>query len=437
MLAGYSVSVVGLTSDDDVGWERAEDGYFIRRVHPEDEFYEIKKALSRTVPLCYRYMRWQYRWLRSILERRSPVALKPGSELSPRNGVQRTHHSYMMARLQNHKTVSRVMARTVIATCPRVVHAHDLDTLLAAIWAARVTGAAVVFDSHEIWWHQHAEGVVPDEWNEFFRLLQERLIHSADYVITVCESIAEYFAELHGIEKPSVVRNSTELPLGGDNRPLSERPDDEPVEVLFHGGFWANRGLEELIEAAKRFEGVHLTLRGFGTLEKALKEAVEQAGLENVVSFEGPVPIDRVVDAASNTDIGVIPYKPVCLNNRYSTPNKLFEYMAAGIAVAASDLPEIGRIVRSEGIGVLFNPCDPTSIANAINYLAADRRRLRAMKARSKQAALERHNWQVDDRRLIEVYRELLPRHITSCLRRMVSGRPAWRPRCITWDWLF
>jgi len=129
--------------------------------------------------------------------------------------------------------------------------------------------------------------------------------------------------------------------------------------VLFQGRYEAFRGLEELVESARLLPGVLLAFRGYGSLERYLVRKVKQAGLEDRVAFFAPVEMSDLVQAAAEADVGVIPYIPTCLNNRLCTPNKLFEYMMAGLAVVASDLPELARFINQEEVGALFDPTSP------------------------------------------------------------------------------
>ena len=150
-----------------------------------------------------------------------------------------------------------------------------------------------------------------------------------------------------------------------------------------------------------------LVLRGFGSLEKFLRDYVAKEGLQDVVRFDEPVAMKDVIKSASSSDIGIIPYRPVCLNNRFSTPNKLFEFMAAGTAIVASDLPELANVINTEDIGLVFEPGHSVEIARVINELAADPQRVTQMRKRALVAARERHNWSVEEQELLKVYTSL------------------------------
>lgn len=425
---GYRVAVIGRTYQrDDTAWEDFPGGFRVRRVFVVDRQKElervsletrqsIKTALHRLAPRVYGPTMKLYRRARGIPER--PSSPPPAPEVSsppqppepPRPPTIEEIHSWYMGSLDTHDRIQQQLAEAIALTRPEVVHAHDLDVLESGAWAARATGAALVYDAHEIWWQQHAEGQVPKGWIDFHRDLEHRLIKEADRVITVCDSIARFLAEAHSVPTPVVVRNAIEVPPGGFFSPDRIHPTGAPIEVLFHGGFGLHRGLEELIASVETWRGARLILRGFGDTQAELVRLIDESGLTERVVFEAPVPMSEVVTAASRSDVGVIPYKPVCLNNRFSTPNKLFEYLSGGLAIAASDLPEIRRVVDSERVGALFDPDDPKSISEAVNRLAADRDELHRMRQRAVECTRDRLSWAQESKALLAVYAELFPR---------------------------
>src|SRR4029079_49210 len=104
----------------------------------------------------------------------------------------------------------------------------------------------------------------------------------------------------------------------------------------------------------------------------------------------------------AGADIGVIPYQPVGLNNLYTTPNQLFEYIAATVPIAGSAVPEIKRFLSEYGLGVTFDPYDPRDMAATINGLLADPDRLREFRANAR-AAAEVLNWEREQEKLLRI----------------------------------
>jgi len=286
---------------------------------------------------------------------------------------------------------------------PQVCHAHDLDTLQAAAEAAERSGARLVYDAHELWSEQHyfASQEEVDYWEE----LEARLAPRADRVLTVNESISGELERRHGLTGVLPLLNCPRLVTPGEERRgrLRELSSGRPV-ALFQGGYMADRGLEELVVAASLQERVVVALRGYGEREMDLRELAARHG--DRVLFLPPVPASEMVEGSAEADIGVIPYLPTCLNNYLCTPNKLFEYMMAGVAVAGADVPELRRFIGGEDLGTVFDPRSPRDLARALEDLA-EPERLAGCAARARRAAEERFNWEREGEKLVALYREL------------------------------
>jgi glycosyltransferase involved in cell wall biosynthesis len=145
---------------------------------------------------------------------------------------------------------------------------------------------------------------------------------------------------------------------------------------------------------------------GWGPLLDGLKSLAATEGVSDRVTFIDPVPMDDLLEVTAGADLGVIPYRNVGLNNFYTSPNKLFEYAAAGVPVVASAFPELVKVVEGQQIGRTFDPDDPASIADAVNAALedpAERARLRNNAA----AAAGRFTWEGEARILLEAYQSL------------------------------
>ena len=291
-----------------------------------------------------------------------------------------------------------------------VYHAHDLNTLPVAVALARATRAKLVFDAHEL--YPELSTLSPTE-RTVWRIAERPLMRRADQVITVCESIADEIRSRSQVRRPLVLLNCPRLgTVDGvpDSSLLVKKlgagtANGRPI-VLYQGGFAPNRGLPELVAAAARFDNALLVLMGWGRLEQDLREQVVSEGLQGRVVISGPVPQKELLGYTRGAHIGVIPYRPVGLNNYYSTPNKLFEYMAAGVPLAVSRLPELVRFVEGLGVGRAFEPGDPAAIAAAVNALLRDPAGRAAMAERAREAA-RHYNWDTQAVKLLAAYDEL------------------------------
>jgi glycosyltransferase involved in cell wall biosynthesis len=117
------------------------------------------------------------------------------------------------------------------------------------------------------------------------------------------------------------------------------------------------------------------------------------------------VPPDALLAWTASADVSLMPIEPSTLNHVLSTPNKLWESLAAGAPIVASDLPEMARVVRETGAGELCDPSDVTSMAAAVRRILGrpGEERL-ALRRRARAAALDRYNWETESARLLALY---------------------------------
>ena len=262
-----------------------------------------------------------------------------------------------------------------------VVQANDFDTLPAARVAARRSGARLVYDAHELYADQ--EPGTPLVYRTLVRVLEGPLARSADSVVTVSDPIA---AELHRTlrlrEQPIVVLSA---PARTEFEPAPR--GDGPLRAIYQGAMGPGRPLGDLLVAAEHAPEVRFTLRVAGADPEALREAA--AHLSNVEIVE-PVAPDRLVEALRGHDVGLIINRPVTRNDELVFPNKLFEYLMAGLAVAVPRLPGMTPLVEGDGVGVTYEPGRPELLGAAL--AALDPVAVTELQRRARELALSRLN---------------------------------------------
>lgn len=267
-----------------------------------------------------------------------------------------------------------------------VVHANDLDTLPAAAMLARRSGARLVYDAHELYTTQEPDP--PRAHQRVSASLEGSLARRADVVSTVSAPIAdELRRRLRLEETPRVVLNCPPLVDVAVDPPA----EGTPLTVVYQGAMGPGRPLEDLLVAAEHAPGAHFTLRIAGADPALLRREVERRGLDNVAVVE-PVPPDRLVEALAGFEVGLVINRPVTQNDELVFPNKLFEYLMAGLAVAAPRLPGLEPLVDGEGVGVTFEPGRPDDLARALTELAEDRPRVLELRRRARALAEQRYN---------------------------------------------
>jgi len=273
-----------------------------------------------------------------------------------------------------------------------VVHAHDFPTLpLGAALAAR-SGCDLVYDSHE-WWRGRARKGRPAPLERLLDARQEtRLAGAARTVLTVSPGIAARFAAA-GVPGAVVVRNT--FPAAA-RRPEVPGP---PRGLVYAGRVDAGRDLEAVL-APGATAGLGLVL--VGPVDPGyVRLLAQRAG--GSVTVRPSLPVDDVDEVYRSEGLALVPLTDDCDNHRLALPNKLFHAVRAGVPVVAADLPEIRRVVDATGIGTLYRPGDPRSLAAAVQAAVDRYADLRT----AVEAAAPSLAWSADAQRLVEVYAAL------------------------------
>ncbi len=306
-----------------------------------------------------------------------------------------------------------------LAPAADVCHAHDLPTLPAAIRAADRDGGAVVYDSHEVFAESGLNARRPAAVRGEIRRTERRLAAQASALVTVNDALASTLGPALGASRVVVVRNCP--PRWSPPEPPERRihaalglPPSARV-VLYHGGLVPERGAEQLLGAAPLLPaGAVVVLMGYGPLRGALAARCREPGLAGRAFVLPAVPPAELLAWVAGADVAAAPIQPTTLNHRLSTPNKLFEALAAGVPVVASDLPAMRAVVAGDPagpLGAVCDPADPASIAAAVSgVLALPPDDYAALRARCLAAARERHSWESEAGRLLGLYGELTGR---------------------------
>lgn len=299
--------------------------------------------------------------------------------------------------------VHRAALRETTALRPTLIHANDWVTLPVAVFAAKQFNCPVLYDSHEFATGEYEERM---SWRWFFqrfiKAVEERHIHKANRVLTVSAGIAQELQSLYALPRPpAVVRNMPhylELPL--------RKPTDR-IQVLYHGRLHASRGLEALLDSVPLWQADrHFVIRGPGPKDylAALQRRVQKLRVTDRVSFAQSVAAESLIPLANQADIGVVPARYDSIQNRFSLPNKLFEYVMAGLAIVSSPADEIAGLVRRFALGEVSSDLAPESVAASVNRLTPER--ILAAKEASLKAA-RTLNWDHEKQRLLMIYEEL------------------------------
>ncbi len=289
-----------------------------------------------------------------------------------------------------------------------VYHASDLYTLPAMRQAADRHHAQLVFDAREL--YTHVPSTTRRPWVRVtWEVIQHLHIHRANCVYTVSESIAHHLQKTHNVQDICLMRNIPAPQAATSSRSLRERLALPPnVRIILHqGNLQKHRGATMMVEAMLHTDNAVLVFMGRGPLRSDIEHLVQNLELQSKVRFIDPVPPEKLLAVTASADLGLTFLEDCCLNHRYALPNKLFEYLAAGVPVIASDLPEISQIIQRFSVGCVVPPGNTKALAAALNR-AVSNTELRQKWVTNTHEVQKVFNFATESERFIVAYLPLL-----------------------------
>lgn len=285
----------------------------------------------------------------------------------------------------------------------RLYHFHDPEILLVALFL-RSNGAKVVYDSHEdvprsLLSRDWIPGWIRPGLSAVFEAFENFVVCRVSAVVGATPHIATRFAQL----------NRTVVAI--NNYPLDHEVE-EAVErlgpsrnVCYLGGIGRIRGIEEMVCA---LEHVDARLILAGPFESpATEQAIRALPGWAKVDYRGIVSRTAVREIMAESQAGLIFFHPEP-NHIDAQPNKMFEYMSAGLPVLASDFPLWRDLLVEARAGLLANPMDPKDIARVIGRLLDDPQAAADMGQRGRAGVLQRYLWKFEEKKLCDLYKQLL-----------------------------
>ena len=285
-----------------------------------------------------------------------------------------------------------------------VMHCHDLNALhIGVISKLFNKKLKVIYDAHE---YETEVNYLVGFKQKLSKITERVLIKYADAVITVSDAIADEYVRLYEIDKPSLVLNTPPYKEVEKKDIFREtfHIDKNKTIFLYQGNLSKGRGVEVVLETFKNLKDSSsvVVFMGYGELENVIKEHQEQ--YPNIY-FHNAVTPDILLDYTSSADFGISMIEDICLSYRYCLPNKMFEYIMAGVPVIVSHLPEMKKLIEQYGVGVVAKENNPTALSQAIIQASKlDKHHLKT-KLNSVKSI---YNWEEQERVLISLYRGVL-----------------------------
>lgn len=307
-------------------------------------------------------------------------------------------------RLNRMFVTSRKVLGRAIALDADIYHLHDPELIPAGI-KLKTLGKTVVFDSHEDTPRQllgkpYLGSISRHALSLALTLFERYACPKFDAIVTATPFIRDKFVKIH-----PVVVDVNNFPMIGEldgGLPWTAKQR----EVCYVGGIGAIRGIRQLVQACALLRSsTRLNLVGQFSETIVETEVSKHPGWARVNDL-GFLNRAGVRDVMARSLAGIVTFLPFP-NHLDSHPTKMFEYMSSGIPVIASDFPLWRKIVEGNQCGVCVDPLDPKAIAAAIDYFASHPDIARSMGENGRKAVMEKYNWDVQARKLTDLYGDL------------------------------
>ncbi|GCF10078.1 hypothetical protein KDI_36420 [Dictyobacter arantiisoli] len=291
-------------------------------------------------------------------------------------------------------------------------HAHDISALPACYIAARLRQKALIFDAHEL-----PMSNMSPHWRRFswiFKGLLTHILPRCAGVITVSPPIGQALCALYHAPEITLVRNFPTYQEVTRSDRLRQRLGLGPEAriVLYQGNIQADRSLEMLVMAAPFLKpDTVIVLLGWAdeATRQQLDDLIAREEMQEHVKILPAVPYEELLQWTASADIGLVLFSPdYSLSIRWCLPNKLFEYLMAGLPVLASSLDAVEAMLRDYEVGQIVPSLSPAEIGVAIEAMLADRTTLERMRANALSAARRDLCWEQEQWQVVRLYQSIL-----------------------------
>ncbi len=309
-----------------------------------------------------------------------------------------------------------ILIQRIIKSNASAFHFHDPELLILVPLIKLIKRKKVIYDVHE----SYPNSIMDKDWiPKFLRyiiklsfIFVERVMLSCiDAVIYTTDPVGERYNKIRKLN--SVRINNVPLNDIFKNKPSFY--NDRENAIIFLGVIVSQRGVLELIQAFNEFRKTYseYKLKFVGRIfytkfRNQVEFLIKKNNLNDKVYLLDPIPYKDIANELSNCKIGVVTYLPLG-NNMACLPNKMFEYMAAGLPIIASNFAGYRKVIEPETCGICVDPTNINEITEAMKLIAGNPNKAEEMSQNSRNAYLKKYNWQKEEQKLLDLYTEIIP----------------------------
>ncbi|MGB6093407.1 MAG: glycosyltransferase [Moheibacter sp.] len=286
-----------------------------------------------------------------------------------------------------------------------ILLANDLDSLLPNYLISKIKKVPVVFDSHEIF--SELPSLTGRKFKKkSWKMLESSLVPRLKHFYTVSEGYADWFEKEYG-NRPEIIMNVPEIQTENNNRLQIELPQTKENQkiLIYQGAINISRGIDKMILAMEKIESAQLWIIGNGPKKEEYQKLTSEKGLDSKVIFISAVPPDQLKLITPKADLGFSLEEDLGISYRYALPNKIFDYMHAGVPVLGTDLPDIKRTIENYKIGRTVSDHTPEQIAKTANEMLAEGKEIYSENLRK---ATPVFNWSNEEKKLEKIFSEFI-----------------------------
>lgn len=294
-----------------------------------------------------------------------------------------------------------------LAQQAHIYHFHDPDLLFAGLLLHLLTKKPVIYDRHE----NYHEDILDKEWipkflrqpvSFLFRHIEQFIAARLSAVIVVVDEHLKYFSNAITVCNYPELDEFLRLPV----------VSKDPHKLIHVGGLGEAYGVQTQIEMLMHIKNDAVHLDCFGNYrendaETKINQLLNKYNLHHKFNFLGHIPYAQIKNHLAGAMAGLVTLQNIKAFDA-ALPRKMFEYMACGLPVIASDLPGVRKIITCANCGILVEPENPRAFAEAVDYLLDHPQEARRMGENGRRAIIEKYNWSGEAKKLLGLYRSLL-----------------------------